>query len=139
MRERPIGATALALASVVVGIHSLVIAIMLLLGASIGAVMTGDRGAGAFLVGIIAFALAFAAFFVGGGLWLQKHWAWAGGIVVFSAVIVVSLAMVVIGGGLVAAIVPAGAATAAIVYLVRPTTRTGLLGPAAQDANESIA
>jgi hypothetical protein len=139
MRERPIGVTALAFASVVVGIYSLVTAIALLLGASIGAVVAGDGGTGAFLIGMIAFGLTFAAFFVGGGLWLQKHWAWAGGIVVFGTVIVVSLAMVVVGSGLFAAIVPIAAAAAAIAYLMRPSTKAELLGPATTKASESVA
>jgi len=139
MRERPIGVTALAFASVVVGIYSLVTAIALLLGASIGAVVAGDGGTGAFLIGMIAFGLTFAAFFVGGGLWLQKHWAWAGGIVVFGTVIVVSLAMVVVGSGLFAAIVPIAAAAAAIAYLMRPSTKAELLDPATTKASESVA
>jgi hypothetical protein len=139
MRERPIGVTALALASVVVGIFSMVTAIALLLGSSIGAVVGGDRGTGAFLIGIVAFGLASAAFFVGGGLWLEKHWAWAGGIVVFGAVIVVSLAMVVIGSSLVAALVPVAAAALAIAYLVRPSTKADLLGPPTAETSESAA
>ncbi len=137
MRERPIGVTALALGSVVVGIYSLVTAIALLLGASIGAVVAGDSGTGAFFVGVIAFGLAPAAFFVGGGFWLQKHWAWAGGIVVFGAVIVVNLAMVVIGSSLVTALVPVGATALAIAYLMRPSTKADLLGPASTEASGS--
>ena len=139
MRERPIGVTALALASVVVGIFGLVIAIALLLGASIGAVVGGDRATGAFLVGSLGFGLTFAAFFVGGGFWLQKHWSWAGGIVIFGAVIVVSLAMVAIGASLVAAMVPIAAAVLAIVHLMRPSTKADLLGPATTEASESPA
>jgi len=139
MRERPLGVTALALASVVVGIYSMVTAIALLLGSSIGAVVGGDSGTGAFLIGIIAFGLASAAFFVGGGLWLQKHWAWAGGIVVFGAVIIVSLAMVVVGSSLFAAMVPVGAAGLAIAYLTRPSIKADLLGPEPSEASESVA
>jgi hypothetical protein len=139
MRERPIGVAALTLASVVVGIFSLVIAIALLLGVSIGAVWSGDGGTGAFLIGLIAFGLAPAAFFVGGGLWLQKHWAWAGAIVMFGAVIVVSLALVVIGSSLVAAIVPVAAAALAIAFLMRPSTKADLQAPGTTEATASVA
>jgi hypothetical protein len=139
MHERPIGVTALAVASVVVGIFSMVIAIALLLGASIGAVWSGGGGSGAFFTGLITFGLASAAFLVGGGLWLQKHWAWAGAVVVFGALIVVSLALVAIGSSLIAAIVPIAAAAFAIAYLMRPSTKANLQAPGTPEATETVA
>ncbi|MFV2063908.1 MAG: hypothetical protein ACC726_10415 [Chloroflexota bacterium] len=139
MRERSLGATALALVSVVVGIYSLVAAIALLLGASIGAVVSAENATGAFLVGIFFFGLSFAAYLVGGGFWLQRHWAWAGGIIIFGVAILLNLAMVAIGGSLIAALASAAIVAVVMGYMLRPATRTELLGSEAAASSETPA
>jgi len=139
MRDRSLGVTALALVSVVIGIYSMVAAIALLLGASIGAVVSAESGTGAFLLGVFFFGLSFTAYFVGGAFWLQKRWAWAGGMVIFGAAIVLNLAMVLFGGGLFAALVSVAFVAIAMGYLLRPSTKTELLGTAPTESNESVA
>ena len=127
-QKRPLGITALAFTSIVVGLYSQVAAIALLLGGLLGGVFSADITAIVIAIGALYLGLMGAAYFVGFGFWTQRHWSWAGGIVVFSTVIVSSVALALITTNVVAALVPSLGAGAAIWYLLRPVTKTQLLG-----------
>jgi hypothetical protein len=127
-QKRPLGITALAFTSIVVGLYSQVAAIALLLGGMLGGVFSADSTAIVIAIGALYLGLMGAAYFVGFGFWTQRHWSWAGGIVVFSTVIVSSVALALITTNVVAALVPTLGAGAAIWYLLRPATKTQLLG-----------
>ncbi len=83
-QKRPLGITALAFTSIVVGLYSQVTAIALLLGGMVGGVFSADITAVVIAIGALNLGLMGAAYFVGFGFWTQRHWSWAGGIVVFS-------------------------------------------------------
>ena len=84
MQKRPLGITALAFTSIVVGLYCQVAAIALLLGGMVGGVFSADITAVVIAIGALYLGLMGAAYFVGFGFWTQRHWSWAGGIVVFS-------------------------------------------------------
>ena len=127
-QKRPLGITALAFTSIVVGLYSQVTAIALLMGGMLGGVFNADITAIVLAIGALCLGLMGAAYFVGFGFWTQRHWSWAGGLVVFSTVIVSSVALALITTNVVAALVPSLGAGAAIWYLLRPATKTQLLG-----------
>ncbi len=127
-QKRPLGITALAFTSIVVGLYSQVTAIALLLGGMVGGVFSADITAIVIAIGALYLGLMGAAYFVGFGFWTQRHWSWAGGIVVFSTVIVSSVALALIATNVVAALVPSLCAGAVIWYLLRPATKAQLLG-----------
>lgn len=125
-QKRPLGITALAFTSIVVGLYGQVTAIALLLGGMLGGVFNADSVA--IPLGALYLGLMGAAYFVGFGFWTQRHWAWAGGIVVFSTLIASSVALALIATNVVVALVPSLGAGVAIWYLLRPATKTQLLG-----------
>jgi len=127
-QKRSLGITALAFASVAAGIYCLVAAIALLLGGTLGGVFGADRTAVVIAIGALYLGLMGAAYIVGFGFWTQRHWSWAGGIVVFSSLIVGSVVLALITTNVVAALVPSLGAGAAIWYLLRPATKAQVLG-----------
>jgi hypothetical protein len=127
-QKRPLGITALAFTSIVVGLYCQVAAIALLLGGMLGGVFSADITAIVIAIGALYLGLMGAAYFVGFGFWTQRHWSWAGGVVVFSALIVSSVALALITTNVVAALVPSLGAGVAIWYLLRPATKAQLLG-----------
>jgi hypothetical protein len=131
--HRPLGITALAFASVVTGIYSQVASAALLLGGTVSGVLGASDTRLVLVLGAMFFGLMVAAYLVGFGFWTQRHWSWAGGIVVFSSLIAASVLLASVGGVLSATALILGAC-AAIAYLLRPTTRALLLGsPAVTD------
>jgi hypothetical protein len=127
-QKRPLSITALAFTSIVVGLYCQVAAIALLLGGMLGGVFSADITAIVIAIGALYLGLMGAAYFVGFGFWTQRHWSWAGGIVVFSTLIVSSVGLALITTNVVAALVPSLGAGAAIWYLLRPATKAQLLG-----------
>jgi MFS family permease len=127
-QKRPLGITALAFASVAVGTYCLVAAIALLLGGALGGAFGADQTVVIIAIGALYLGVMAAAYLVGYGLWTQRPWSWAGGIVVFITLIVASVALALIANNVVAALVPSLGAGAAIWYLLRPTTKSQLLG-----------
>jgi len=127
-QKHSLGITALAFASVAAGIYCLVAAIALLLGGTLGGVFGADRTAVVIAIGALYLGLMGAAYIVGFGFWTQRHWSWAGGIVVFSSLIVGSVVLALITTNVVAALVPSLGAGAAIWYLLRPATKAQVLG-----------
>jgi hypothetical protein len=123
--QRPLGITALALASVAIGIYSFAAAVALLLGGTVVGVVGADRTAALLFVGALFLGLMAAAFVVGFGFWTQRRWSWTGGIVVFAVLICASVLVAILSGNLLAAILPVGVGIA-LVYLVRPQTRAWL-------------
>jgi hypothetical protein len=75
-----------------------------------------------------------AAYFVGYGLWSQRRWSWAGGLVVFATLIVLSVFMLLLSANVLSVLVPGAAAAVSIWYLLRPETRAQLLSVDARDA-----
>jgi hypothetical protein len=69
-----------------------------------------------------------AAYFVGYGLWSQRHWAWAGSLVVFATLIVLSVFMLLLSANILSVLVPGAAAAVSIWYLLRPEIRAQLIG-----------
>jgi hypothetical protein len=126
-RTRPLGITALAFASIVAGLYSMIAAIALLLGGLVGGTFGADSAV-VMALGALYLGLMAAAFFLGFAFWTQRHWAWAGGLVLFGAFIVASVAMAVIATSAASAIVTAIFAGVAIWYLFRPSTKALLLG-----------
>jgi hypothetical protein len=132
---RPLGITAMAFASIIVGIFCQVAAMALLLGGTLAGVAGTDMAAAMLILGAVYLGLMVAAYFVGYGFWSQRRWSWAGGIVVFGTLIVLSLFMLLLSANVLSVLLPGGAAAASIWYLLRPETRARLLGPAtASDA-----
>jgi hypothetical protein len=127
-QKRPLGLTALAVASVAAGIYCMVAAIALLFGGTLGGVFGADGTAVVIAIGALYLGVVVAAYFVGYGFWTQRPWSWAGGIVVFGALIVTSVLLTLVSGDLVSGIVPSIAFAAAIWYLLRPATKAQLLG-----------
>jgi hypothetical protein len=127
--KRPLGITALAFASIIVGIFCQVAAIALLLGGTLSGVVGTDMAVALLVVGALYLGLMGAAYFVGYGFWSQSHWSWAAGIVVYATLIVISVFMFVLSANIVSVIGPAVGGAAAIWYLLRPGTRAHLLGP----------
>jgi hypothetical protein len=126
--HRPIGITALAFVSVLVGLYSQVAALALLIGGVVFG-LTGTASTTALVViGAVYFGLMVAAYLVGFGLWMQRRWSWAGGLVVFGVLIAVSFFTALVAGNTGSAIVPMVGAAVAIAYLFLPATRARLLG-----------
>ena len=132
---RPLGITALAFASIIVG-H-------LLPGRGDGPAPRAGRSAGVagtdtaaalLILGAVYLGLMVAAYFVGYGFWSQRHWSWAGGIVVFATLIVLSVFMLLLSANVLSVLVPGAGAAVAIWYLLRPETRAQLLDVDARDA-----
>jgi K+ transporter len=127
-QERPLGITALAFVSVMVGLYCQIAAIALLLGAMLGGVFGSDLTGVVIIMGALNLGLMAAAYFLGYGFWTQRHWSWAGGIVVFSTLIVTSILLMLVSTNVLSALVPSLGAAAAIWYLFRPATKALLLG-----------
>lgn len=128
--KRPLGITALAFASVMVGLYCQIAAMALLFGGTVLAVTRSDLSVVVVALGVLYLGLMAAAYFVGYGFWSQRHWSWAGGIVVFSVLIVFSVLLVFISGNVLSAVGPSAGAAVAVWYLYRPATRRQLLGTA---------
>ena len=145
MRERSLGVTALAVASVIIGVYSLVGGIAFMIAGVFGTAFDVSPGSAVMWLAALFLGLSAAALFVGGAFWLQKPLAWAGGMVVFSALIAVNVLAVILGSGIVGAILPVIVAAGAMVYLARPQIKAELLGsdssaepdPALTDRTES--
>ena len=133
--KRPLSVTALALVSVMIGLYSQVAAIALLLGSMLGVVFGGDFAV-VIAIGALYFGLMAAAYFLGYGFWTQRHWSWAGGIIVFSTLIVTSILLMLVSTNMLSALVPSLGAAAAIWYLFRPATKALLLGADRTDQAE---
>jgi hypothetical protein len=133
---RPLGITALAFASVITGIFCQVAAIALLMGGTLIGVVGTNAAAGLLIVGALYLGLMVAAYLVGYGFWSQRHWSWAGGLVVYATLIFVSAVMVLLSANILSVVVPAAGAAVVIWYLLRPRTRAQLLGTDA-DATRS--
>jgi hypothetical protein len=138
MMQRPIGITALAFASIVIGLYCQIAAIALLMGSMVGGVF-GAEVAVVIVLGAVYFGLMVAAYFVGYGFWTLRHWSWAGGIVVFSTFIVAAVLLGVISANVTALIGLSVAAGVAIAYLLRADTRARLLGPSARATDDPAA
>jgi hypothetical protein len=138
MMQRPIGITALAFASIVIGLYCQIAAIALLMGSMVGGVF-GAEVAVVIVLGAVYFGLMVAAYFVGYGFWTLRHWSWAGGIVVFSTFIAAAILLGVISTNVTALIGLSAAAAAAIWYLLRSDTRARLLGPSTRATGDPAA
>ena len=137
MKKRSLGLTVLGFSAVIVGLYSQIAAIALIL---VGSVLTvaGSVHAGAALVlGAVYLGVTGAAYLVGYGFWTARHWAWAGGMIVFGALIVASVALVLLTTNLLASIGPLAGSAVAIWYLQRPATKAQLLGTETASASET--
>ena len=132
-RKRPLGITALAFTSVIVGIFCQVAAMALLLGGTLSGVAGTDMASALLILGAIYLGLMGAAYFVGYGFWSLRHWSWAGGIVVYVTLIVVSVAMLLLSANVLSVVGPVGGSVAAIWYLLLPSTKAHLLVPSTAD------
>jgi hypothetical protein len=126
-RTRPLGITALAFASVVVGIFCQVAAMALMLGGTLAGVAGTDTATALLILGAVYLGLMVAAYLVGYGFWSLRHWSWAGGLVVFATLIVVSMFMLLLSANVLSVVVPGVGAVVAIWYLLRAETRARLL------------
>ena len=96
MRERSLGITALAFLSIMVGIVAQYGGLSMLLVGTWGAYAGADVGVPMLIVGSLFLGITVAAYLIAFGFWFQKHWSWAGGVVIFisyAAAAVVSAAM----------------------------------------------
>jgi hypothetical protein len=130
-RTRPLGITALAFASVIVGIFCQVAAMALLLGGTLAGVAGTDMATALLVLGAVYLGLMVAAYFVGYGFWCKRHWSWAGGLVVFATLFVLSVFMLLLSANVLAVLLPGAGAAVAIWYLLRPEVREQLLGAGA--------
>ena len=119
----------LTVGSVLVGLYCQFAAVALLVTGSVFA--SGGSGAAqaALLVGLLFLVLTVAAYAVVYGLWAGRGWAWAGSIVVFSALIAASVLLTLISTNIPSAVGPTIGASAALWYLIRPGTKAQLLHP----------
>lgn len=123
MQERTLGLTALAVASVAIGLYSLVAGMALLLGGSLGTFAGSDAGVAVMVLGALMFGAGTASFFVGYAFWMKRSWAWAGGIVVAAVIVVTVLVMGLIGASYTSLILPVVLGLSLIWYLLRPSVR----------------
>jgi len=139
MRHRSFGVTALAFGSIMAALYCQVAAIALLLTGSVFTAASSMDGAVALVTGAIFLGLTAAAYLVGFGFWTGKHWSWAGGLVVFAALIGANVLLSIISGTFVSALLPSIGAVVALVYMQRPSVRSELLGTQqGKDASVSV-
>jgi hypothetical protein len=129
--HRPIGITALAFVAILVGLYSQVAALALLVGGVVFGLVGTASTTSLVAIGAVYFGLMVAAYLVGFGLWMQRHWSWAGAFVVFAVLIAVSFFTALVSGNTGSAVVPMAGAGIALAYLFLPSTRARLLGTAA--------
>ena len=137
MKKRSLGLTVLAFSSVIVGLYSQIAAIALILVGSVFTVAGSVHAGAALVLGAVYLGVTGAAYFVGFGFWTTRHWAWAGGMILFGALIVVSVALVLLTTNLLASFGPLIGSAVAIWYLRRPATKAELLGTEAAPADET--
>jgi len=130
MRHRSLGVTALAFGAVMVAIYGQYAAIALLMTGSVFTAAGSLHAAFTLMTGAIFLGLTATAYMVGFGLWTHKHWAWAGGAVVFTVFIVTNLLLSVLATNYLSALLPTVGAVVALWYLQRPAVRAELLGTA---------
>lgn len=140
MRKRPFAVITLAYGSMMVALYAQLGAIALLLGGSIFTALGSMQGAAALLLGAVFLGTTVAAYVVTYGLWMQRHWSWAGGVTVFGMLIVSSVLLAALANTGLAAILPVSGGIAGLWLLTRPSVKLALLGsePVA-DAPESTA
>ncbi len=139
MRERSLGITALAVTAVMVGIYAFMAAIALLMGGSIVSLAGGEVGAMVFALGALFLGQSLAAYVVAFGLWMQKSWAWAGGVVIFATIVVLNVALSAMAANFISVVLPLVGAGVALVYLYRPATKAALLGePAPEGTGQPV-
>jgi hypothetical protein len=126
MVQRPLGITALAFASIVIGLYCQIAAIALFLGSMVGGVF-GAEVSVIIALGALYLGLMVAAYFVGYGFWTQRHWSWAGGLVVFGTFIVLAVLLGFVSANVTALVGLSVASGTAICYLLRADTRSHLL------------
>ena len=133
MRERSLGITALAVAAAMVGIYAFMAATALLLGGAIVSFAGGEAGAAVFVLGALFLGQTMAAYAVGFGLWMQKSWAWAGGVVIFATLVVLNVALSAMAANFINVVLPLVGAGVALAYLYRPATKAAFLGESAPE------
>ncbi len=128
MRDRSFGVTTLAFSSIMVALYSQLAAIALLLMGSVFTAAGSMHGAVTLITGAVFLGLTVAAYFVGFGFWTRKHWSWAGGVILFAALIGASVFLAIISANMLSAVLPATGAVIAVAYMQRPAVRAELLG-----------
>ena len=134
MRDRSLGVTALAFFTVMVALYSQMAAIALILGGSIFTAAGSVQGAAALLTGALFLGVAIAGYVVGYGFWTRRHWAWAGGMVVFATLIGANLILSLISANLLSSVLPVVGSVIAVWQLQRPATKAELLGTEIADS-----
>ena len=128
MRERSLGVTTLAFASVMVALFCQFAAVALIMMGSLFAVAGSVPAVFTLVLGAVFLGLAFAAYFQGYGFWARKHWSWAGGVTLFVVFAVANVVLSTIATNFVSTILPALGAIVAVLYLHRPAVKAELLG-----------
>jgi hypothetical protein len=137
MRDRSRGVTALAFFSVMVALFSQMAAIALILGGSVFTAAGSVQGAAALLMGAVFLGVAVAAYAIGYAFWMRRHWSWAGGVTVFSALIVVNILLSLMSGSPLSALIPVVGGAIAIWELQRPAIKAELLGTERVEAKKA--
>ncbi len=121
----------LAVGSVLVGFYSQFAAVALLVTGSAFAPEGSVEARVALLLGSIFLVITIAACAVAFGFWAGHGWSWAGGLLVFGALIVASVMLSLLSTNILSAVGPTLGASAALWYLTRPGARAQLSVPAA--------
>ena len=140
MRERSLGVTTLAFASVMVALFCQFAAVALIMMGSIFAVAGSVPAVFTLVLGAVFLGLTFAAYFQAYGFWTGKHWSWAGGVTLFVVFAVANVVLSAISSNFVSTILPGLGAIVAVWYLHRPAVKAELLGqPEAAAATVPVA
>jgi hypothetical protein len=140
MRKRPFPIITLAYGSMMVALYTQLGAIALLLGGSFFTALGSMQGAAALLLGAVFLGTTVAAYAVTYGLWMQRHWSWAGGVTVFGMLILGSILLSALANTGLAAVLPVSGGIAGIWLMTRPSVKLALLGNGhGADAQESTA
>ena len=128
MRTRSFGLITLSFTLVMVALHAQMGSVALIMTGSAFASLGSMEGAATLVLGAGYLGLTFAAYVVAYGAWTRKHWAWAGGAVVFGGLTLASVLLMVLSGSLMAAPLPILATVAGLYLLTRPAIKEELLG-----------
>ena len=124
MKSRSNTALALSALAAVGGLVSGFAGWWLMLGGSVASTLGASQGGTVLILGSLMFGLGFASFVVAYGFLMQRHWAWASALVVYSVSIVIDVASVaLVGASPLDVAVPVALSAAVLWFLLRPQTR----------------
>jgi hypothetical protein len=124
--HRPIGLTALAFASLAMGMYAQLVAMAVIIGGVVFGMLGTSDMVVLIILGPVYLGIMLGGYVLAFGFWTQRAWAFRGGIAVYAAFIAGNVVLASVAVDPSSAIATAIGAAVGLAYLVRLATRASL-------------